>query len=230
MPVIILFKSTVTRAWGVRPSVRKTGYHAVITYAFFFCIAGCGGPHVGVNTRRGRGSELTGRQEQITPLSVKYLSPGVRTVIKVHVPGGFLVISAQRYKYRGKFYSSLSYESEPANNGSRPRRRRDSRGGGPSLTMEGSDIVEMRVSYGCVGRYAYTLAYGLLRNSANIVMARASGKTIILRKVMMPVEFHSDGVLVYSLLEQSPFELITQTHAGRILREENYAREHVSCS
>lgn len=144
--------------------------------------------------------------------------------------GGYLSIIAEQYEYRGEIYSNLAYHSEPSrSNGQLLSRRSGGRGGGPSLTTNESGVVEMDVSHGCVGRYAYTLAYGVLRNPVNVVTARTKGKTTEFRKVVIPAQFHSPGVLVYALLGPGHIQLTTRTPGGHILHKERYPEERAVC-
>lgn len=199
----------------------RAGYYTMMLLMLCVCVAGCGGSHVGARTGPPIGIETS-----VHAYPTTYLRNDVQTLVRERVPGGHLSIIAEGYKYRGKVYFNLAHQSEPLYRRVKPW---GGRGGGPSLEMAASGIAQIDVSYGCVGRYSYALAYGLLYNPGNIVTARTRGETIKFSKVTIPARFHSRGVLVYALLGHGPVQVLTRTPEGRILREEQYDEERATC-
>jgi hypothetical protein len=150
---------------------------------------------------------------------------GLRTLVRERMPGGYFSIIGRRYSYLGHTHSALESREQAA--GSRLRG-----GGSGDVSVEPGQHspLEMIVSQGCVGLHAYALAYAMLRDARNAVIAQAGGTTTRFKKVTIPASFHPDGVLVYALLPPGENDVVTRTPSGRVVYNERWhGREAVSC-
>jgi hypothetical protein len=132
--------------------------------------------------------------------------------------GAYFSIVAKRYEYRGHTYSVLNDREERSGG-----HGAGAGGGGPEIERGQSIPLEMDVSHGCLGPYAYALAYGMLRDSKDSVTAQADGTTIRLKKVVIPTNFHPDGVVVYALLGRGRNNVVERSATERVVYDENWA-------
>jgi len=151
---------------------------------------------------------------------------GVQTLVRERVPGGYVSIVGRRYTYLGRTHSELESREQPAG-----MRLRGGSSGGVSIEPGQHSPLEMLVSHGCVGVHVYALAYAMLRDAKNSVIAQVGGTTTRFKKVTIPESFDPDGVLVYALLAPGENDVITRTPSGRVVYNERWrGREALSCS
>jgi hypothetical protein len=98
-----------------------------------------------------------------------------------------------------------------------------------SEAMGLSGISGSEISSGCVGSFAYAVAYGMLRDPQDRVTAQAHGTITKFKKVLIPANFHPDGVLVYTVLRRGPIDIVAQMPSGRVVARETYRLEPASC-
>jgi hypothetical protein len=183
-------------------------------------VAGCG------ESRPGRDSYPVERgKKRLIKYPIEYTPGGLRILVRERMPGGYLVISAKRYMYRGHTYSVLQNQEEEL-----ARHVLGMGSNGPNIGLGEHEALEMEISSGCVGSHVYALAYGMLRNPKDSVTAETHGTTIRFRKVVVPTNFHPDGVLVLAQLGQGPTNIVTRAPNGRVVRSEPYdEREALPC-
>jgi hypothetical protein len=155
---------------------------------------------------------------RIKTYPIKYAPNGLRTLVREQIRGGDFSVVAKRYEYLGHTYSVLNDREERAG-------ADDGGAGGGGLKIErGQGIpLEMVVSHGCLGPYAYALAYGMLRDRNDFVAAQADGTTIRFKKVAIPTNFHPDGVVVYALLGRGRNNVVERTPNRRVVYDEDWA-------
>jgi hypothetical protein len=76
---------------------------------------------------------------------------------------------------------------------------------------------------GCAGAIPYVVAFGLLRDGHNLVLARRQGMMVALKAVSMPRALYAGGTLVYTVLSSVPSEVVIQTPNGTPISRERYA-------
>lgn len=195
-------------------------------------LAGCGGaahpsPELDVIGPNGvRTVERAGAS------AVKYAANGLQTLVRERVPGGYFSIIAKRSEYRGKTSSTLEDRFEV------PRRRSfemlnehglvtSSSSAGMSLEADSLNIL---VDHACAGAYSYALAYGILSDPKNSVIARGSGTPITFKKVRIPLSFQAEGVLVYGLLGPGQATVVMKAPDGHVLGSQRYPGQNaISC-
>jgi hypothetical protein len=203
------FKGRTYNMWHAPSSAVCT----LAVVALMLVVTGCGESH----SRGGSGKST---------YAVKYLPGDLVTLVRRRFAGGYVSIIAEQYEYGGKVYSQLANHAETV--GEHGRRRGEG-GSGPSLGHAEGRPIDIDISYGCVGRYEYTLAYGLLRDPKSTVTARRYKATITFTKVAIPATFHPGGVLVYALLGPGALDVTTRTPDGRTVTVEHYAEGRAIC-
>jgi hypothetical protein len=162
--------------------------------------------------------------------SVKYVPNGVRILARERLPAGaYFAIAALRYEFMGHTSSRLGlrYESQSE----RGFAGDPGWSGGPSLEpmRDESQPLTMNISRSCSDSYAPAPAYGVLRDPQDTVASQEHGVTTVFRRVAIPANFRTNGVLVYTLLGRGPADIVTRTPSGRIASNEPYAPDSAVC-
>jgi hypothetical protein len=212
-PVIGTWSDTSACRVGVsvcRTAMAQAGALVVICMA----VVGCGDSH------RYAQSSIAIRQHR-----VKYVSDGVRTLVRERLPGGEFSIIGQRYEYLGRSYFGLANRTEE------PGEQRGAGGGGGGSPIEPGEhgVLVMEVEQGCVGTHEYVLADGLLRNSRDTVTSQGHGAPIEFKKVVIPASLHAGGVLVYALLTRGQSDVVTRTSNLRVMQDELITLKPLYC-
>lgn len=197
--------------------MKTTFSYVASVLALSAAIAGCGAARSG---KHGPGTYVGGGANaariSVTTRPIKYAPSGLKTLVRQRIPGGYFSIVAERYEYLGHTYSVLNDHEEKS------KERGGSAGGGPDIER-GQDIsLEMGVSRGCLGPHAYALAYGMLRDPKDLVTAQADGTMIRFKRVVIPANFHPDGVLVYAALGQGQNNVVERTPNGEVAYHEHW--------
>jgi hypothetical protein len=191
------------------------------TAAITFVMTSCGGA-VRPNVRRSGMYlvEPNGAKRLLRQYPIAYSSPGVQTLVRDRLPSGtYLALVAEHYEYRGKTYSELAAHFEM------PGKRgvvSSGGGSGPSLDTGRRQILEIVLDRSCVSLHEVVLAFGLLTDARDSVIAQGDGKQLLFQKATIPASFHPDGVLVYALLGQGPVDVVTRAPTGRAVQDEHY--------
>jgi hypothetical protein len=179
-------------------------------------IAGCGGAS---------SSEHLSETYLTRPNDVRYEPNGLQTIVRKPIPGGDVAIIAKRYEYRGHVYSELNHREESS---SQPGR--GAGGGGVDIEAGQHRPLEIDVSRGCLGGHAYAVAYGILREPKDSVTSQTDGRRTRLKAVVIPTNFHPDGVLIYEMFGRDATDVVVRTPKGRIVSNEFYAgRDAIAC-
>jgi hypothetical protein len=150
---------------------------------------------------------------------VKYVTNGIRTLARGRLPGGaFFVIDAVRYEFGGRTYSVLREHI-----GKIGQHRITGPGSGSAKVGHGRNgVLELSISSGCAAGHQYALAYGMLRDPQDSVVAQGQGVSIALKKVTVPASFGPYGVMVYSLVSRGQVDVVTRAPSGKIVGDESY--------
>jgi hypothetical protein len=154
---------------------------------------------------------------------VTHVPQSRQTLVRQRLPNGFILsIRAERYRYLGKASSAISTALDD------PRVRH-----APESTLTQVPIGErglnetgplsMGIERECLGSYELVVAFGLLRSSRDIVVARGRGAVTVLQKVSIPARFHAGGVVVYAVLPRVPSNVIVRATEGKIVADTSYA-------
>ncbi len=166
------------------------------------CLVGCG------RTQKG-----TKRITQGSPVS--YLRGGTVTLARGTLPNNaYFSIAAVEYKFQGKRYSKLKYhvtESEQDGTMSIP--------GSGNIDMGRGEYgpLEIEVLLGCVNGDRYMLAYGMLRNSRDVVKITGYSGALSFTKVAIPSRFKPEGILVYAVFDERARHIVTLSPSGRVV-------------
>jgi hypothetical protein len=194
-------------------SPRKALCHLSISLVASLVITGCG--------RASSHERLS-----VTKYPIKYAPNGIRTLVREHMPGGYFTIAAKRYEYLGHTYSVLDDREEESGE----RRRSAGGGGGPDIENGQHMPLELDVSHGCLGRYAYAVAFGMLRDPRDSVAEQTEGTTTKFKAVVIPASFHPDGVLAYARLGRGSSDVVIRTPNGGVVSSESHAgQEAITC-
>lgn len=77
--------------------------------------------------------------------------------------------------------------------------------------------------------HAHAIACGMLRDPEDSVTAQIHGTTTIFKKVVIPINFYRDGVLVYAPLGRGPVDIAVRTRCGQVVSNESYVLESAIC-
>jgi hypothetical protein len=158
---------------------------------------------------------------------IRYARNGVRILVRERLPGGYVSLIGARYTYVGQTYFELGRRLEKLGKHGRVV---VAGGGGISMKPGRYGAVLMQIQHGCLGPHEYTLAYGLLRNPDDTVMAQGSGDAAVLfKETVIPASLHADGLLIYSLLGRGATDVVTRTSSGRVVSSESYPGHPASC-
>jgi hypothetical protein len=170
--------------------------------------------------------------ERTGAIAVKYTANDLQTLVRKRVPGGYFSIIAKRSEYRGKASSTLEDRFEV------PRRHSFetpnehglvTSGGSAGLPME-ADSLNIQIDHACAGEYPYGLAYGILSDPKNAVIARGNGTPITFKKVRIPLSFQAEGVLVYGLLGPGQATVVMKAPDGHVVGSRRYpGQDAISC-
>ncbi len=146
----------------------------------------------------------------------RYRPADVYVLARERLPGDdWAKIVVKRYVYDGKSRSELAYSLEPTH----PHELTEG-GNGPSLESQGRDVVRLEFNYGCVGRTRYTLALGMLRDSAYSVIARDRDGTIMrFSRVAIPPKVEAKEVAVFAVLGGSGVVVARRENGGTAYSE-----------
>jgi hypothetical protein len=119
-------------------------------------------------------------------------------------------IVGQRYRFWGHTHLEISKRFRE------PWRVADA---GSESTWDDSHLLAeaITVAAGCQVR-PFTVLYGLLSRSDDVVFARVAGRMTRLDRVGLPASLHTQGVLVYGATSRAPSEFTVRTRAGRLIR------------
>jgi hypothetical protein len=246
------------RVYGARvredhctPSKRTTVFVAMLPVAMLVGLASCGS--AGGHDRAGKTRPLSPaevikrRLEANTPRELAYLeSASGLTLARVGLPGeDVITILAIRcgttetscYRFAEGWEEPTRYVR--AMQGEKSRTVRRISGTGPAITDAGPGervaVLYMVVTHECAGpppyEYPYAFAYGLLRGAKDTVTDRAGGRTVSLKKVVIPARLHPEGVLAYRLLLPGPNEIVVRAPDGHVLERRDWqgSNEEASC-
>ncbi len=215
-------------------------------------VAGCGST---VAHNRANGTRTTSpaeiikrRLEASTKGELTYLSSSLRgpTLARVGLPGGDVItISVMRCAPgNATCYQLAEYWEEPARDARSVHVKKHGMtsngfiGTGPVIAHPGPGermTLDMEVRHGCAGprqhRYPYALAFGVLRDDKDTVIDRADGRTIRMKKVVIPAHLHPEGMLMYGLLLPGPNDIELRTPNRVIVNRTRWAgsNEEASC-
>jgi hypothetical protein len=224
---------------------------AMLLLAMSVGLAGCGsaGSHDGADkTRSLSAAEVIKRRlEANTPRELAYLtSASGLTLARVGLPGEdvITVLAIRCGTTETGCYRFAEGWEEPARyvramQGEKSRTAKRISGTGPAITDAGPGervaVLYMGVTHECAGpppyEYPYAFAYGLLRDPRDLVTDRADGRTVSLKKVVIPARLHPEGVLAYGLLLPGPNEIVVRAPDGHILERRDWqgSNEEASC-
>jgi hypothetical protein len=212
--------------------LRSALWFAVPCLMISAALAGCGGSAQGSTEAYVVGPNGVRTAEGTSAIAVKYTANGRQTLVRERVPGGYFSIIAKRSEYRGKTSSTLEDRFEVS-------RRRSfetlnehglvTSGGSAGLPMEAASL-NIQVDHACAGSYSYALAYGILGDPKNSVIARGSGTPVTFKKVRIPLSFQAEGVLVYGLLGPGQATVVMKAPDGHVLGSQRYPGQNaISC-
>ena len=196
-------------------------------------LAGCGGSAQG-STVAVIGPNGVRTVEHTGAIAVKYTyaANGLQTLVRERVPGGYFSIIAKRSTYRGKTSSTLEdrFEVPRRHNFEAPNEHGlVTSGGSAGLPMEAASL-NIQVDHACAGSYSYALAYRILSDPKNSVIARGSGTPITFKKVRIPLSFQAEGVLVYGLLGPGQANVVMKAPDGHVVGSQRYPGQNaISC-
>jgi hypothetical protein len=209
--------------------------HVVIgTTLMAICIAGCGD----TGSRQGpegtivasSSADLGGRAKiMMKPTDLRSHGPLISgvgslastsaTIVWDRIPDGpmFSIIGEH---YPGKNYFRLVVKVARS-------KKLGPKGGRTSILSTTNKTVSpliLQLMTGCSGSQEYAIAYGLLREKADHVIAYTSGKAVRLRHIKMPVDLHVGDELVYAILPGPLTDVVVQTGTARVVTDEKYGQ------
>jgi hypothetical protein len=140
---------------------------------------------------------------------VHFLHHGIIRLARGQVPGGpKFAIKGEAYAYNGPVYFSLSIELE--------------NGGGGGEGLSGSyQRFFTRAFWTKCSPVQYAIVYGVLKQSADRIVARVGADTVTLSTAPIPSHLHAGGVLFYGTFTTPPELLILENQQGKALATEN---------
>jgi hypothetical protein len=140
-----------------------------------------------------------------------------QSIVSTRVPGGpAFSIVGQRYRFWGDTHLQIATRfAEPwqvADAGRESTWGNEDASGKSNLFEE-----ELQVTAGCQVR-PFAIVRGLLKQSADAVLARVAGRVVHLSEVALPASLGSRAVLVYGATPTAPSEFAVRTHAGKLVR------------
>jgi len=161
----------------------------------------------GSSARRAPTTVLTG------PFPKDYFLPGgIRTLAKGRVHRGpTFAISAERYRFEGKIYVSLSATTEGGASGSfspHPERQ-------PLTwsTQEGCSVHPL---------VTWSIFFGLLRDRTDRAFVYTDRAQHRVGVAAIPPAIHLPGVLGYAALSQAPERVLVLGTHGRVIQDESF--------
>ena len=177
-------------------------------------IGGCGD---GSGTPNGSSAPRGGAIRFTKTKSIRDASEGVR-LARLRLPGGYASWFGEQYRVMGRAYFKLSVHMEESS-----RHRVVSAGGGSASLSPGEyGIAALGISRGCLGGHEYALAYGMLSDPEDTVVAQAHGVVTRLEKKVLPAHLRANGVLVYSLVPRGSLKIVTSARSGHTVSSEAY--------
>jgi hypothetical protein len=175
-------------------------------------IGGCGSAVQITGAKHDRQALSAGRPRLLGKVSTNTL------LARGRLPGGYFSWSEQQYDYDDRAYIKIGDTVEEA------RRHAVSpiSGGAVSLLPNEYGSQTLGVKYGCLAKHEFALAYGLVRDRGDTVIARERQGIVVLKEKPLPSIGRRGGVFVYSSALQWPLDLTTRTPSGRIADEETY--------
>jgi hypothetical protein len=234
---MILWRSQRTTRFvreRTREASRRPSLWIEIVAALAVCVAvgGCGvaAAHNGFDA-----TQPTSAAER----APEYVSPPPGPILtRIHLPAGPVTgIMAIRCSVKPSCYQFATYWEQPSRYGGGKHHKKfrvvvGSTGPAISDATPGErTVLYIGVLHQCAGTYPYALAFGLLRDPRDLVTDRADGRTVSLKKVVIPARLHPEGVLAYRLLLPGQNEIVVRTPDGHIVERRDWqgSNEEASC-
>lgn len=153
---------------------------------------------------------------------VKYLQGGKQTLVSGQAPQGpHFAIVGERYRLFGRLHLQLKLTTgEGLISTSDDEEGMEDPNESFAVPVKRATPLDSESSAGC-RPHEYSIFYGLLRQSRNVVLAKVSGTLVPLSRVRLPASLHMRGVLVYLASTGQPEEIVVRSPSGKLLMSEN---------
>lgn len=153
---------------------------------------------------------------------VKYLQGGKQTLVSGQAPQGpHFAIVGERYRLFGRLHLQLKLTTgEGLVSTSEDEEGVESPNESFAVPVKRATPLDSESSAGC-RPHEYSIFYGLLKQSRDVVLAKVSGAFVPLSRVRLPASLHMRGVLVYLASTGQPEEIVVRSPSGKLLMSEN---------